>query len=213
MELNPENTIYKYFSDFSDVQKDQFGQLGDLYKSWNQQINVVSRKDIDSIYLHHILHSLSIACFLPFNPGSRILDLGTGGGLPGIPLAIFFPEVEFLLIDGTAKKIKVANEIIDALGLKNAVALHKRSEELKGSFDFVLARAVTRLEKLLPLCLRLVSKKHTHFLPNGIITLKGGDLKDEILEVSKHNEVMKVPISKFYEEEYFEEKYILYIQG
>jgi 16S rRNA (guanine527-N7)-methyltransferase len=213
MELNAENTIYKYFSDFTSEQRAQFDRLGALYKEWNQQINVVSRKDIDAIYLHHILHSLSIACFLPFQPGTKILDLGTGGGLPGIPLAIFFPEVEFLLIDGTAKKIKVASEIIQTLGLKNVTAQHRRSEELKGSFEFVLARAVTRLEGLIPLCLRLISKKHHHFLPNGIITLKGGQLDAEIKEVSKFHEVLQVPISKFYEEEYFEEKYILYIQG
>jgi len=213
MELSSENTVFKYFSEFTETQKNCYEQLGELYKTWNKQINVVSRKDIDSIYLHHILHSLSIACFMPFNPGSKILDLGTGGGLPGIPLAIFFPEVEFLLIDGKAKKIKVANEIINALGLKNVTARHQRSEELKTKFDFVLARAVTRLENLIPLCIRLVSNNHKHFLPNGILALKGGDLKDEIDEVSKYHEVIKTPISKFYDEVYFEEKYILYIQG
>lgn len=213
MDLSNSDIIYKYFSDFSEEQKNAFDKLGELYKHWNQQINVVSRKDIDAIYLHHILHSLSIACFLPFNKGSRIVDIGTGGGLPGIPLAIFFPEVEFTLIDGKAKKIKVANEIIESLGLKNVTALHKRSEELKGKYDFVLARAVTRLINLIPMCLHLVSPIGTHFLPNGIITLKGGNLADEIDEVSRQHEVMQVPISKFFEEAYFEEKYILYIQG
>lgn len=205
--------IEKYFPDLTDVQKEQFEKLGPFYKDWNQKVNVVSRKDIDSLYLHHVLHSLSIDMFLSFSPGTTILDLGTGGGFPGIPLAIMNPESNFLLIDGKAKKIAVVNEAIAHLGLENAQGLHKRSEELKMKFDFVLARAVTRLDKLLPLCFPKISNKHQNILPNGVIALKGGDLTEEISEVEDQNEVEEIAVSSFFDEEYFKEKFILYIQA
>jgi len=205
--------IEKYFPDLTDLQKEQFRKLGPFYKDWNQKVNVVSRKDIDSLYLHHVLHSLSVDMFLSFSPGTRILDLGTGGGFPGIPLAIMNPDSQFLLIDGKAKKIMVVNEAIDHLGLNNAKGLHKRSEELKMKFDFVLARAVTRLDKLLPMCFNKISNKHQNILPNGLIALKGGDLEEEIMEVEDQNDVEQIAVSKFFDEAYFEEKYILYIQA
>jgi len=205
--------IFKYFPLLSEVQKEQLKQLGPFYEEWNQKVNVVSRKDIDSLYLHHVLHSLSIQKFMAFKPGTQLLDLGTGGGFPGIPLAILNPDCQFLLIDGKAKKISVVNAIIDELGLNNVRGLHKRSEELKMKFDFVLARAVTRLKPLLEISLHLVSDKHINNLPNGIIALKGGDLREEILEVQKYHHVEQTPVNEFFDEEYFNEKYILYIQG
>ncbi len=205
--------IKKYFPDLSNLQEDQLGSLEALYKEWNQKVNVVSRKDIDAIYLHHVLHSLSIHKFINFKPGTSVLDLGTGGGFPGIPLAIMNPEVNFLLIDGKAKKISVVKEVASALGLKNVAAMHKRAEELKHKFDFVTARAVTRLDRLLPLSLPLVSNHHINTIPNGIIALKGGDLHEEIKEVSKYHAVEQYAIADYFEEEYFNEKYILYIQG
>lgn len=205
--------IYKYFPDLSDLQKKQFEQLEPFYKDWNSKVNVVSRKDIDSLYLHHVLHSLSIHLFLNFKEGSQVLDLGTGGGFPGIPLAILNPDVYFLLADGKNKKIKVVQTLIEHLGLTNVKAIHKRSEEIKIKFDFVLARAVTRLEKLLPMSLHLISKKHQNILPNGLIALKGGNLTEEIEEVEPQNPVEQIPISEFFDEEYFIEKSILYIQA
>ena len=205
--------IEKYFEDLTEVQKEQFRKLGPFYSEWNQKVNVVSRKDIDSLYLHHVLHSLSIDMFLSFAPDTFILDLGTGGGFPGIPLAIMNPDSHFLLIDGKAKKISVVNAAIEHLGLTNAKAMHKRSEELKMTFDFVLARAVTRLDKLLPLCFPRISRKHQNILPNGVIALKGGNLEEEIAEVEDQNDVEQIAVSGFFEEEYFKEKYILYIQA
>ena len=205
--------ILKYFPDLTDEQKQQFEQLGPLYKEWNQRVNVVSRKDIDALYLHHVLHSLSVQKFMSFAEGSTILDLGTGGGFPGIPLAIMNPECNFLMIDGKAKKISVVNAVIEELGLQNAQAIHKRSEELKLKFDFVLARAVTRLERLLSISLHLISDQHINKLPNGIIALKGGNLNEEIKEVSKYHAVEINSVNDYFDEEYFNEKYILYIQG
>lgn len=205
--------IYKYFTELTEVQKEQIDRLGALYRYWNERVNVISRKDIDALYLHHVLHSLSIHRFMEFKPGTSLLDLGTGGGFPGIPLAILNPECNFLMVDGKAKKISVANTIISELGLENAVAMHKRAEELKMKFDFVLARAVTRLDNLLSLSIKLISDKHINTLPNGIIALKGGKLKEEISEVSKFHEVSVHPVDQFFDEEYFNEKYILYIQG
>ena len=205
--------ILKYFPDLNEAQITAFKKIQPFYEEWNQMINVISRKDIDKIYLHHVLHSLSIAKFMSFKENTTILDLGTGGGFPGIPLAIMFPESNFLLIDGTAKKIKVVNACIEELGIQNAKGMAKRSEEIKMKFDFVLARAVTRLEKLLPLSLRLVSDHHRNSLPNGLITLKGGELDEEIKEVSPYHHVEKLAVSSYFEEPYFQEKYILYIQG
>jgi len=211
--VNGYDLIFEHFERLTDLQKNQFKLLGPFYKEWNAKVNMISRKDIDSLYSHHVLHSLSVAKFISFKDGSRVLDLGTGGGLPGIPLAILFPEVQFLLVDGKAKKISVVNQLIEELKLRNVMALHKRGEELKIEFDFVLARAVTRLDKLLEFCLPLISDSHMNNIPNGLITLKGGDLKEEIEEVSHQHSVEKTPISKYYSDPYFLEKYILYVQG
>lgn len=206
------DTILKYFPDLTELQIDRFRRLGPLYKALNQQVNVISRKDIDSLYLHHVLHSLSIAKFTNFRPDSLIVDVGTGGGFPGIPLAIIFPESKFYLIDGTAKKIAVVNEVISELGIENAIAKQQRSEELRMKFDFIVARAVTRLDKLIPTTFHLISNEHSNPIPNGLITLKGGDLTEEIKEVASRHKAEKTDISDYFEEEYFETKQIIYIQ-
>ena len=205
--------IYKYFPDLTDLQKDQINMLGPFYTEWNAKINMISRKDIESLYHRHILHSLSIAKYISFTDGTTILDLGTGGGLPGIPLAILFPEVQFLMIDGTAKKITVVNELITTLKLENAMALHKRAEELKMQFDYVLARAVTRLDRLLEFSLPLIHHNNRNRIPNGLITLKGGNLSEEIAEVSKQNAVEQIKLMTLIEEEAFSDKSILYVQA
>lgn len=206
------DTIQHYFPELSSEQLDQLRKLGPLYKSLNQKVNVISRKDIDSLYLHHVLHSLSIAKYIRFKPDSLIVDVGTGGGFPGIPLAIFFPKCKFYMIDGTAKKIAVANEVIQQIGLENAIAKHQRSEELRMKFDFVVARAVTRLHKLIPLTFHLISNEQSNAVPNGLITLKGGDLTEEISEVASNYKVERTAISSYFSEEYFETKQIIYIQ-
>jgi len=212
MEINLQNTVLKYFTDLTGHQIQQFALLEKLYREWNEKVNVISRKDIDSLYLHHVLHSLSIAKFINFKPGSHFLDVGTGGGFPGIPLAIMFPQCKFLLIDGKAKKIKVVQAIVDELDLKNCICQNKRSEELKLKFDFVLARAVTRLDKLIPMCEHLISETHINPVPNGLIALKGGDIAKEIKEIDNNYYSNKIPIAKMFDQEYFNEKYILYIQ-
>ncbi|MEZ5041169.1 MAG: 16S rRNA (guanine(527)-N(7))-methyltransferase RsmG [Saprospiraceae bacterium] len=205
--------ILKYFPDLSAKQIDQFKALGPLYESWNQKINVISRKDIDNLYVHHILHSLAIAKVVGFKPGAAVLDLGTGGGLPGIPLAIFFPETNFTLVDGTRKKITVVNEIKMALGLENVVGLPIRAEELKTKFDFVVCRAVTSLDKLIEWSFPLLKiKQQQHALPNGLITLKGGSIRGEIDALPKGNYVESFPISNYFKEDYFLEKMAVYAQ-
>lgn len=203
--------IFKYFQNLSDTQKQQIETLGPFFASWNDKVNMVSRKDIDHVYRHHILHSMSIAKYISFKEGTTILDLGTGGGFPGIPLAILFPEVQFLLIDGKAKKIKVVNEIIEELNLQNVAAIHKRAEELKMKFDFVTARAVTRLNNLIPISLPLIKHTHNNAIPNGLLTLKGGNLKEEIKEVQPYHSVEKQAITDYFDFEYFQEKYLLYV--
>lgn len=201
--------IDKYFPNLSALQRKQLSALPDLYKDWNSKINVISRKDMENLMLHHILHSLAIAKFIKFKKGTNCLDLGTGGGLPGIPLAILFPETEFTLVDGTAKKIVVANEIIEAIGLQNCTAMHKRAEELKAKYDFVLARAVSRLSKLVPIVQPLISREMRNAMPNGLITLKGGDLQEELNEVKRYKE--KTAVKNYFTEEYFDNKYIVYV--
>lgn len=208
--LVPEvDIIYQYFPKLSEKQREQYRQLGALYPHWNTQINVVSRKDIEKLYLHHVLHSLGIAMFTNFVPGSRILDVGTGGGFPGIPLAILFPQVQFHLVDSIGKKIKVVRNVADAIGLKNVTADHIRAEQLDGKYDFVVSRAVTRLVDFYPWVANKFRKKHLNAIPNGILYLKGGDLNEELKEAGLHTEVYA--LSDFFNEAFFETKQIVYI--
>ena len=205
--------LLRYFPDLSERQRAQLEQLLPLYRDWNEKINVVSRKDIDNLYERHILHSMAIAKWFKFVPGSEIIDVGTGGGLPGIPLAILFPEARFELIDGTAKKIRVAEAIIEALELKNAKAKPLRSEQVKHRFDFVTARAVTRLDKLLTFTRPLLRRKHRNPMPNGLLTLKGGDVESEIKLLPPHEYAELYALADVYEEPFFETKYLVYVQG
>lgn len=204
--------ILSYFPDLTETQQKQFSQLGELYKDWNQKINVISRKDIDNLYVRHVLHSLAIPPVVRFRTGADILDLGTGGGFPGIPLAILYPEVNFTLIDGTRKKIHVVQEVVDALGLKNVTARQVRAEELKAKFDFVVTRAVARLDKLILWSQRLIKNTEKHAIPNGILALKGGDVESEAKDIPKGNYVEIYPINDFFKEEEFNEKYVIYVQ-
>ncbi|PPK87177.1 16S rRNA (guanine527-N7)-methyltransferase [Neolewinella xylanilytica] len=205
--------IFQYFPDLSPRQREQFTALGGLYRDWNAKINVISRKDIDNLYVHHVLHSLAIAKVVSFRDGAQVLDLGTGGGFPGIPLAILFPQAQFHLIDGTAKKIRVCQEVIDALGLKNCRAEQKRAEELKRpAYDFVVTRAVAKIEQLAAWSLRLISQKQRHGLPNGILALKGKGLKQELAALPKGAYVEEYPIDTWFSEEFFGEKEVMYLQ-
>ena len=197
------------FFQLSDRQAEQFAQLDALYRDWNSMINVISRKDIDNLYEHHVLHSLAIAKLLPFQPGTSILDVGTGGGFPGIPLAILFPECQFLLIDSIGKKIKVATEVANALGLTNVVCKQERAEEEKQKFDFVVSRAVMPLPDLVKLVRKNISNKHRNAVPNGLVVLKGGDLKEEIAPYIKTAEV--TPCSQWFKGEWFETKQVIYL--
>lgn len=201
--------IYKYFPNLSVEQKEQFDKLEELYTFWNAQINVISRKDIDSLYVHHILHSLGIAKVLEFLPGEKVLDVGTGGGFPGIPLAILFPETHFHLVDSIGKKIKVVQEVSKAIGLKNLVATHARAEQIDDKFNFIISRAVTQLKDFYPWVRGKFSKTPLNKLPNGVLYLKGGDLEQELKE-SKLKEVHLYPLSSYFAEDYFETKYVVY---
>ena len=201
--------IKHYFPEFSQEQWEQFEQLAPLYQEWNAQINVISRKDMEAFNEHHLLHSLAIAKFIQFKPGCKIMDVGTGGGFPGIPLAIAFPEAQFTLVDSIGKKIKVVNAVKDALGLKNIVSYHERAEKVNGSFDFVVSRAVTRLGKFYPWVSKSFNKDHHHSVANGIIYLKGGDLKEELKEFGKENDVFE--LSNYFSEEFFETKKIVHV--
>ena len=201
--------ILKYFPNLTETQRKQLEQLAALYRDWNSKINVISRKDIDNLYLHHVLHSLAIAKFTQFKAGARVLDFGTGGGFPGIPLAIMFPDVQFKLIDRTAKKIRVTNEVAQAIGLKNVVAEQKSGEEEKGKYDFVVSRAVMPLPDLIKIVRKNISKDSRNSIENGVIVLKGGDIKDEIKSFNHIAEVDE--ISQWFTEDWFQEKYVIYI--
>ncbi|MCB0570224.1 MAG: 16S rRNA (guanine(527)-N(7))-methyltransferase RsmG [Phaeodactylibacter sp.] len=205
--------ILKYFPKLTEVQQARFAQLEPLYREWNDKINVISRKDIDNLYTHHILHSLALAKVVSFKPGAEILDLGTGGGFPGIPLAILFPQARFTLIDGTRKKVLVVEEISRAIGLANVEALHIRAEEVKQRFDFVVSRAVASLDKLVAWSFPLIKQKQQHALPNGLLALKGGDVKSEIKALPRGSYTETHPLSKFFSEEYYLEKYAIYTQA
>ena len=202
--------IEKYFPHLTDIQLRQFEALDALYHDWNAKINVISRKDIDNLYEHHVLHSLAIAKAICFRPGTRVLDFGTGGGFPGIPLAILFPEVEFKLIDGTGKKIRVAQEVSSAIGLTNCHPEHLRGEDEKGKYDFIVSRAVMPLPDLVKIVRKNIAKEHRNALPNGILCLKGGDLQAETQPF--HQIVQTTDISTFFTELWFKErKFIIYL--
>ena len=201
--------ITKYFRDISEEQCRQLEALYDLCQDWNSKINVISRKDIDNLYEHHVLHSLAIAKAIRFKDGSEILDFGTGGGFPGVPLAIMFPNCRFHLIDGTGKKIRVATEVANAIGLNNCHPEHKRGEEEKGKYDFVVSRAVMPLPDLERIVRKNISTKQRNAIPNGIICLKGGNVESEIQPFRKYTEVTE--ISQWFSEEWFKEKYVIYL--
>ena len=200
--------ILKYFPNLSEIQKKQFLQLQELYEEWNAQINVISRKDMENLYLKHVLHSLAIAKVIDFADGTKILDVGTGGGFPGVPLAILFPEVEFLLVDSIGKKIKVVQGVSDKIGLQNLKAEHKRAEQVEGEFDFVVSRAVTRMKVFQQWVRKKISTKQKNTLYNGILYLKGGNLTEELKGI-KNVDIYDIP--DFFEEDFFETKKVVYI--
>lgn len=201
--------ILKYFPDLTDTQKEQFAALYDLYTDWNSKINVISRKDITNLYEHHVLHSLGIAKVIQFKPSTSVMDLGTGGGFPGIPLAILFPDTKFHLVDSIGKKIRVATEIANAIGLKNVTTRHCRAEEEKQLFDFVVSRAVMPLTDLLKIIRKNISSEQHNALPNGLICLKGGELDREVMPV-KHQTIV-TDLKDFFSEEFFETKKVVYV--
>lgn len=204
------NIIEKYFPQLTEQQKQQIDQLDALYREWNAKINVISRKDIDNLYEHHVLHSMAIAKAINFRPGTEILDFGCGGGFPGIPLAILFPECKFKLIDGTGKKIKVATEVAQAIGLKNVNAVQLRGEDEKGKYDFVVSRAVMQLPDLMKIIKKNFKKANQNALPNGLLCLKGGNLEEELKAYRHVAEI--TPLSTFFEEEWFkQDKQLVYV--
>ena len=203
------SAVTKYFPELSSTQKTQFETLVTHFKSWNEKINLVSRKDMDGFLERHVLHSLAIYKAMKFAPGSRILDVGTGGGLPGLPLAILMPEVNFVLCDSTGKKIKVVSELVKALDLKNVEPMHARAGDIEGTFDFIVSRAVSRLDKFIPWVEGKIDKRAINAWPNGILCLKGGDLREELEEVNHPTEELQ--ISQWFTEEYFETKAVVYV--
>ncbi|WP_183574548.1 16S rRNA (guanine(527)-N(7))-methyltransferase RsmG [Mucilaginibacter sp. X5P1] len=205
------DSLIKYFPHITPLQLQQFEQLPELYNFWNNQINVISRKDIDQLYERHVLHSLGIAKVMPFLPGENVLDVGTGGGFPGIPLAILFPDTQFFLVDSIGKKIKVVQEVASALGLQNLKAAHLRAEQVDEKFNFVVSRAVTRLKEFYPWVRGKFSKDSKNTLPNGILYLKGGDLDEEIAESGL--KVKQYYLKDFFNEEFFETKQVIYVKA
>ena len=203
------NEILKYFPDLTERQQAQLAALNDLYADWNQKINVISRKDIEHLYEHHVLHSLAIARFVKWKEGTKVLDFGTGGGFPGIPLAILYPDCQFHLIDGTGKKIRVVNEVAQAIGLENVKASHLRGEEEKGKYDFVVSRAVMPLPSLVRIVRKNISKTQRNAIANGVICLKGGDVSEETQPFG--HVVETADISEWFDEEWFNEKHIIYL--
>jgi len=201
--------IKKYFPELTQRQQEQLSALDELYHEWNEKINVISRLDIDNLYEHHVLHSLAIGRVLRFKPRTEILDFGTGGGFPGVPLAILFPDCQFTLIDGTGKKIRVAQEVCQAIGLENCTPIHRRGEEEKGKYDFVVSRAVMSLPDLARMVKKNIKKEQHNALPNGIICLKGGDLQAEIRPFK--NIVQVSALHDWFKEEWFKEKYSIYL--
>ncbi|MCK0135028.1 16S rRNA (guanine(527)-N(7))-methyltransferase RsmG [Arenibacter sp. S6351L] len=200
--------IYKYFPDLTDLQKQQIEKLQHLYQDWNVKINVVSRKDIDELYLRHVLHSMAIAKFIKFNPGAKVLDVGTGGGFPGIPLAILYPETHFTLVDAIGKKIKVVQEVVAGLEIENVTAVNLRVEEIKGQFDFIVSRAVAAMPTFTHWVKGKIKKKSEHERKNGILYLKGGDLEEELRD---YRTVEIYNLSEIFEEEFFETKKLVYL--
>ena len=203
------SALTKYFPELSSTQRTQFETLVTHFKSWNEKINLVSRKDMDGFLERHVLHSLAIYKAMKFAPGSRILDVGTGGGLPGLPLAILMPDVNFVLCDSTGKKIKVVSELVKALDLKNVEPMHARAGDIEGKFDFIVSRAVSRLDKFIPWVEGKIDKRAINAWPNGILCLKGGDLREELEEVNHPTEELQ--ISQWFTEEYFETKAVVYV--
>lgn len=201
--------IEKYFTELTVRQREQIAALDGLYHEWNARINVISRKDIDNLYEHHVLHSMAIGRMLRFKAGTEILDFGTGGGFPGIPLAILFPECRFTLIDGTGKKIRVAQEVAHAIGLENCQPVHRRGEDEKGKYDFVVSRAVMPLPDLARIVKKNISRTQHNAMPNGIICLKGGDLQEETRPFK--NIVQVTPLTDWFTEEWMKEKYCIYL--
>lgn len=205
-----EEIIFQYFKDINDEQRAQFRALGPLYQEWNAKINVISRKDIDNLYMHHVLHSLGIAKVVNFRQGSNILDIGTGGGFPGIPLAILFPNCKFRLIDSIGKKTRVAAAVANAIGLKNVVVEHRNVIEEKNKYDFVVSRAVMNASDLVKLIRKNVSKEQRNALPNGLICLKGGDMTEEVAPFKNHSEIWD--LKSYFDDEFFDTKKVMYIQ-
>ena len=200
--------IQKYFKELSPLQVEQFSKLQELYKDWNLKINVVSRKDIDELYLRHVLHSLGIAKVIKFKPGSSVLDVGTGGGFPGIPLAILFPETQFHLVDSIGKKIKVVKEVVEGLGLENVQATHSRVEDVKATYDFIVSRAVAQMDTFVRWTKGKIAKKQQHDLKNGILYLKGGDLTEEL---KKYTSVTLYDLSRYFEEDFYDTKKVVHL--
>lgn len=205
-----EEIIFQYFKGINDEQRAQFRALGPLYQEWNAKINVISRKDIDNLYMHHVLHSLGIAKVVNFRQGSNILDIGTGGGFPGIPLAILFPNCKFKLIDSIGKKTRVAAAVANAIGLKNVVVEHRNVIEEKNKYDFVVSRAVMNASDLVKLIRKNVSKEQRNALPNGLICLKGGDMTEEVAPFKNHSEIWD--LKSYFDDEFFDTKKVMYIQ-